>query len=146
MECKPDEVLVQQLGFSKKYITHHSSKSRVFKKISEIKNELAMVDEDPRSVKTTYEKGLTLIKEEEGVKQYSDQSGNRIIVLEGKLEDWIISRCKKSKIDISKFGLPNNSSDLHDKINDRLPSFQKLIRHMLKVNNKAILHLSNSLK
>lgn len=146
VECKPDEALVLQLGFPQKQITHHSGKARVFKSMREGKNELAMVDEDPGSAKTSYEKGLNLIRDEEGIKQYTDNSGNTIVVLKGKLEDWILAVCKKYRIDITTYGLPSNSSDLHDKINERLPGFVKLIQHLLQSKNKAILHLSNCLK
>lgn len=146
VECKPDEALVLQLGYPQKQITHHSGKARVFKKMREARNELAMVDEDPGSVKTTYEKGLKLILDEEGIRQYTDNSGNKIVVLKGKLEDWILAVCKKYRVDITTFGLPSNSSDLHDKINERLPGFEKLIQHLLQTKNKAVLHLTECLK
>jgi hypothetical protein len=89
---------------------------------------------------------LKLIRDEEGIKQYTDKSGNIIVVLEGKLEDWIISICKKCKIDIATFGLPANTSDLHDKINERLAGFERLIQHLIQTKNKAMITLANCLK
>jgi hypothetical protein len=146
VECLPDEALIRQLGYSRKNITHHSGKSIVFKRLKLVKNELAMIDEDPGSVQTKYERSLKLLKEQEGLKQYSDSSGNIVVVLAGKLEDWIISVCKRSKIKISDFGLPDNSSELHNKINHRIVSFENLIQHLIKTNNKAIQSLKEFLQ
>ena len=145
VECIPDEVLVKQLGFTKHQITHHHAKSRVIKKLRKVKNELAMVDEDPGTNKTTYEKSLKFLKEQNGIKQYVDDSGNLIAVLNGKLEDWILWVCKGSKIDISDFGLPANESELHEKIHLRLNSFKKLINHLVETNNQPIQSLKSFL-
>lgn len=146
VECLPDETLIRQLGFTKKFITHHSGKSRVMKKLGEVKNEMAMVDEDPGTAKTTYEKALKLIGNEEGILEYTDHSGNKIIVLPGKLEDWILTVCKKNRIDITAFGLPAKSDELHGVIHHKLANFEKLISHLLKTNNKTLNMLKNRLK
>jgi hypothetical protein len=146
VECLPDEALIKQLGFTKKNITHHAGKSRVFKNLQKVNNEVAMVDEDPGTLKTTYEKGLKLIKADEGIKQYTDASDNVIVVLDGKLEDWIVSVCKKYQIDLKHFKLPVKPNDLHDVINHQLINFEKLIQHLIQNNNKAILSLKACLK
>lgn len=130
IECLPDEHLTKKLGFTRKFITHHQGKSRVFHVISKNENQLAMVDEDPGSVKTSYEKSLKLIEEVEGIKCYSDKSGNRIFVLKGKLEDWIITICKKEKIDLSRFGLPSDSDGFHEQINNKLANFDRLLTEL----------------
>jgi len=141
IECRPDEYLVKKLGFTRKFITHHQGKSRVFHVLSKKKNQLAMIDEDPGSVKTRYEKALKFNEEFEGIKYFTDQSGNKILFLNGKLEDWIISICKKEKIKLSKFGLPDKPDDLHDQINQKLPSFDKVLAELIKKNNSAIIKL-----
>lgn len=117
VECKPDEIFARKLGFTRKMITHHPGKSRVFDKLSKSKNHLALVDEDPGSAKTTYQKSLNLIKDYEGIMFYADNSGNKVFILQGKLEDWIISTCKKYKIKLSDFNLPETQDELHDVIN-----------------------------
>jgi hypothetical protein len=137
VECLPDEHLVKSLGFSRKYITHHQGKARVFNSIKSKKDQLAMVDEDPRSVKTSYEKSLQFVEESNGLKLYQDKSGNKIVFLQIKLEDWIISSCQAAKIKMGKFGLPEDPDDLHDVINARLPSLDKLLSHVAKSKNKA---------
>ncbi len=56
VECLPDEALVKKLGFTRKMVTHHAGKSRVFTNLKSVVNHLAMVDEDPGSPKSSYEK------------------------------------------------------------------------------------------
>jgi hypothetical protein len=41
VECTPDETLVKKIGFTKKQVTHHAGKARVFATIQESKNQLA---------------------------------------------------------------------------------------------------------
>ena len=144
VECLPDECLVKKLGFSRKQITHHQGKSRVFHALNnKTDKQLGVVDEDPGSAKTSYESALQLVEESEGIKYYTDRSGNKIFVLKGKLEDWIIFICNKSKIKPTDFGLPSKPDDLHDVINQRLANFEKLIDELISINNPAIIKLKS---
>jgi hypothetical protein len=147
VECLPDEALVKKLGISKKQITHHSGKSRVFAKMKVSKKQIALVDEDPDSAKCSYEQGLNRISESFGIIEWKDKSDNRILVLKGKLEDWIIGTCKAAKVDLKKdFGLPDKPNDLHDVINTRMNNFEKLIGHLIKIENPAIILLKERLQ
>ncbi|HNW96777.1 MAG TPA: hypothetical protein PKK00_00035 [Bacteroidales bacterium] len=141
VECKPDELLVSMLGCQKKMITHHQGKSRVFSALCKTKNQRAMVDEDPDSPKTSYEKELKLTEESNGIKYYVDKLGNKICFLNGKLEDWIIFTCKQHKIKLSNFGLPDNPEELHDIINYRLSNFEKLLNELIEKNVQGIIKL-----
>ena len=141
VECKPDETLVRKLGVSRKSVTHHQGKSRVFTSLNKKKNQLAIVDEDPESNKTTYERSLRLIEESGGIKHYQDKSNNKIFVLSGKLEDWIISLCNQQKISLDKFGFPTKPNDLHDVINQRLTKFEELLDELIKLKNPELLEL-----
>jgi len=138
VECLPDEALVKKLGFARKMVTHHFGKSRVFNKLKSVTNHLAMVDEDPGSSKSDYEKGLIKENEFNGLTLFKDKSGNKILQLRIKLEDWIIEQCKISGIKVTDLGLPVNSSELHDVINQRIDSFEKLIDRLLEKNNPGI--------
>ena len=146
VECKPDEQLVSKLGPTRKFITHHQGKSKLFNTLRKNKGLLAMVDEDPGSIKTRYEASLKLKEEFEGIKYYTDASGNIVLILKGKLEDWIIMACKKQKISILQYGLPEKPNDLHDVILHKLPNFSRLIDNLIKVKNPAILKLRAWLK
>lgn len=146
IECLPDEILIKKLGFTRKYVTHHQGKSRVFAVLREKENELAVVDEDPLSVKTNYENHLKPNEEYEGLKLFTDSSGNKVIYLSAKLENWIIDVCRKEKIKLSDFGLPEKPDELHDQINNRLHAFEKLVDELIKQGSPPLLKLKNWLK
>lgn len=143
VECLPDEYLVRKLGIPRKNITHHQGKSRVFNVLIKKSDQVAMVDEDPGSVKSTYEKGLTFKEEFEGVSYYKDTKGNTILFLTGKLEDWIISVCRKEGIQLTSFGLADRPNDLHEIINQRLPNFEKLLSELADKGSPALNVLKN---
>ena len=143
VECLPDEKLVTKLGHTRKFITHHQGKSRIFSTLRKNKNLIAIVDEDPGSTKTRYEESLNFREEFEGIRYFTDTSGNIVLILKGKLEDWIIAACKKQKIDIGKHGLPEKPNDLHDVIHHRLDNFGKLIDELMKEKNPAVLKLKS---
>lgn len=147
VECFPDEVLVKKLGIARKQITHHSGKSRVFAKLKTSKLQIALVDEDPGSAKCGYENSLIFVSKEFGISEWKDKSGNKVLVLKGKLEDWIITTCKAAKIDIQKdFGLPTKPNVLHEVINDRIGNFEKLIDYLLEKENTGIQQLKDRLR
>lgn len=145
VECLPDETLIMVLGGTRKSVTHHMSKSRVFSQLKKVKDHIAMVDEDPRSPKTTYEKQLRLVETNAGVTVLEDTSKNRVCILKGKLEDWMIQVCQKSGINMEVYNLPSRPNELHRVINDRLTSLKKLIQHLLEVKNPDILYLKSRL-
>ncbi len=146
IECKPDELLVSKLGFSKKKITHYQGKSRVFKYLEKNYKQLAIVDEDTGSSKSNYEKRLKFVEEKFGIKYYKDNSENKIFILTGKLEDWIIGICKKDKVKLSNYGLPEDPNDLHDVINQKLIKFASLLDNLIKTNNPSLMKLKAWLK
>jgi hypothetical protein len=141
VECKPDQELVSKLGVTRKFLTHHQGKSKIFNKLCKSEGLLAVVDEDPGSIKTKYELSLKLKEEFEGIKYYTDRAGNIVLELKGKLEDWIIMICKEQKINILKYGLPEKPDDLHDVINYKLLNFSRLIDDLLKEKNPTVLKL-----
>jgi len=141
VECLPDELLVSKLGFQRKMITHHQGRSRIFFELSKVKHQLAMVDEDIGSGRSNHEKSLKLLDEYEGIKYFTDQSENKICILKGKLEDWIINICKKNKIKLSEYGLPEKADELHEVVHLKLQNFGKLIDLLIAKKNPAILKL-----
>ncbi len=143
VECLPDETLIRSLGISKRMVEHHAGKARVFHRLKTTDGNIGMVDEDPNSVKHPDENKLILKDERFGIKRYKDQRGNSILILKVKLEDWIIAVCKVAKIDIGKFGLSSNPSELHGMLNSRLPAFKRLINHLVKQGNEHIIQLKN---
>lgn len=143
VECKPDELLVSKLGFTRKSVTHHTGKSRVFHKLKQSQHVLALVDEDPGSPKTTYEKTLQLVHNINGIQCYVDKRQNKVAILTIKLEDWIIWVCKQADIALTKFGLPAKPNTLHEVINQRLTKFEQLIDALLQSNNESLKSLDD---
>jgi hypothetical protein len=143
VECLPDELLVSKLGFTRKLVTHHTGKSRVFHKLKQSHHVLALVDEDPGSPKTTYEKMLQLVQTIHGIQCYIDNKGNKVAILTNKLEDWIIAVCNQANIDLTKFGLPEKPNALHGVINQRLVKFAQLIDVLLQSNNESMKSLKD---
>ena len=145
VECKPDELLVSKLGYTRKNLTHYQGKSRIFNKLKNSNDLIAMVDEDPGSIKTSYENTLQFVEEAEGISQFSDGAGNKVLVLKGKLEDWILDVCKRYKAKPADFGLPEKPNELHGEINHKLSHLGKLIDHLIKRKNPALLKLKSLL-
>jgi hypothetical protein len=144
VECKPDEALVRRLGINRNQVTHHAGKSRVFAKMKKSVGQIALVDEDPGSPQTSYEKRLVFRSEEHGIKEFEDDAGNRVLVLTGKLEDWVVDTCKKAKVDLKqKFNLPNKPNDLHGIINDRIGTIEALVDYLLSIENPAVVRLKD---
>lgn len=144
VECLPDETLAKQIGFTRKQIKHHQGKSRVFADLKRKTDQLAMVDEDPGSARSDYEKQFVFQEEVHGIKYFIDPArNNKIFILKIKLEDWILAVCKRNNINIDKYGLPDRANDLHEVINNRLTSFERLISDLIQNNNQAILQLKN---
>jgi len=148
LECKPDEKLAMKLGITRKQIEHHNGKSRVYAALEKNKNQIGIVDEDPDPnpdhPKYSYENNLVLIEEQYGIKRFFDEKqGNTVLVLKVKLEDWLISVCKNSKINMTKppYSLPNKGNSLHNVINDRLPAYEKLLDDLLTKKSIPLLTL-----
>ncbi len=139
LECLPDETLVKKLGIPRKRIIHHMGKSRVFSHLDRSSNNIALVDEDPGSAKTSYERSLKLIGDNFGVKQYVDRNGNHIFELKVKLEDWILFVCNEESIDISLYGLPENANQLHGIINSRIRNFENLLDKLINTKTFSVL-------
>jgi len=146
VECNPDETLVLKLGFGKRNITHHQGRSRIFNALTRVSGHLAMVDEDPGCARSDYENSLRLVEESDFTRCYTDCSNNTIVVLKGKLEDYIINTCRKHHIDITGFGLPDNAKNLHGVINNKLSNFMKLANYLIREGNPELVQLKRHLR
>ena len=94
-----------------------------------------LVDEDPGSTKSSYEKSLKFVDEKYGIIYFSDRNDNKVFILSGKLENWIIDICNNAKIKPPDFGLPMKSDDLHDVIDQRIAQFSKLTDELIRQKN-----------
>ncbi|MDL1956249.1 MAG: hypothetical protein LWW95_04240 [Candidatus Desulfofervidus auxilii] len=149
VECDPDFVLVKSItNISKREIIHEGGKGNVCKKLKKNQNSKGLVDEDPISSQPKY---VEKMKVEEnfsahGIKVLYDNSNNNyLFVLCPRLEEWILRATKEAKIDIKKYGLPNDAEKLHKIINIRIDKFERLIED-LKEKSKMVKTLRKLIK
>jgi hypothetical protein len=144
VECTPDEALLRKIGFTKKQISHHQGKSRVYADILRKNGQVALVDEDPGQASHPYIRNLILQAEEYGIKYFLDRHrNNKVFVLKVKLEDWIIAACQGDKVKMHDFGLPDKPNDLHEVIIHRLKNFESLLDFLQTNKNKPIRKLKD---
>jgi hypothetical protein len=147
LECKPDETLAKVLGKTKKEILHHNDKGRVCKYLSQNTGLTGMIDEDPNSAQPSYLEKLTDTTDKYQVKELSNaKTGNKMLVLCPRLEEWIIDVCQKNNVAISDFGLSDKPNTLHGEINSKLAKFEELLVYLLEeAKSKELLHLKSLL-
>ena len=145
VECKPDVALVESLGISYRDIEHTGGKSGVCKKLEKQFNSIGLVDEDPGAGTPSYINTLKLSAQENCIKIFIDNKNKtKLIMLCPKLEEWILKVAKKSKIDPKKYGLPDNPSFLHSKINSDIQNFKLFLNEL--VGTKEIIFLKETIK
>jgi hypothetical protein len=148
LECKPDEMLAITLGVPKSIIIHSNDKGGVCKRLSKSRGMKGMIDEDPTSAQPAYLKGLKQQDAQHGIRYLIDyQCSHRVVVLCPRLEEWILRVCRNrnGRLDITRFGLPDNANRLHEQINFQLRNFEKTINELVKLQNPAILYLQKLL-
>ncbi|MBN2745687.1 MAG: hypothetical protein JXR34_03090 [Bacteroidales bacterium] len=145
IECNPDELLVKKLGVKSKQIYHRNGKGTALKNLAKNSGNIAMVDEDDGCNKSSYEKNLILIEEKYGVKVYTDNKENKVLVLKVKLEDWVIAAGKLSEIKMESYNLPQKPNELHSVILNRLKNYERFLDVLLEKKNPALLYLKDQL-
>jgi len=139
VECKPDVALVNALGVRRREIIHAGNKSRVCKKLEKGKRLKGLVDQDPLSVQPPYIGRLKVIYDQQGIEMRKDtQRGNYLIILKPRLEEWILKAAKEARVDIAKYGLPDNGEKLHRVINTNLAGFRRLLEELIGREAKMI--------
>ena len=133
VECKPDQLLVQMLtSWSNRDIIHEEGKYRLMAKLSNRRDTLAMVDEDPTSNQPAYLTKMQVTHEfsNMGLRVVSDESrGNRAVVLCPKLEEWVIRGANDAGISLTdrRYNLPNTANALHRVINADHRKLERLV-------------------
>ena len=146
LECKPDEVFIRALGFSKKQIIHQPNKGEVINFLR--KNPslvcVGIIDEDPG---TTQPKHLNefvfnheLSKHNFSVFE-SKRTNHLIIMIKPRLEDWILNVAKTSHVSPGEFSLPDDPRHLHKVINYQLQKFRLMLLQILSKKSEALIAL-----
>ncbi|MDN5216989.1 hypothetical protein QQ020_33270 [Fulvivirgaceae bacterium BMA12] len=147
LECKPDEVLIKSLGYTRKMITHQANKGEVVKYLIKNPGAIGIVDQDPGSTEPSFMKDFQKIdKIQFDIDcRFSQKWKTKLIVLRPRLEEWVVKYAKVSKLKLANYSLPNTGKELHKIINSRLKNFERLLEDMHEAKNEALLHLKESL-
>ena len=145
VECNPDEALVKKLGYTRKMVTHQSSRGEVINYLQKNPSAIGIVDDDPGSAKPTYFSKFTLETSEQlGIESYSiDKLGTRLIVIKPRLEEWVLRHANALKIDLKQHSIPDSGNELHKVINTRIPRFENLIKEMIDKESPALMRLKS---
>jgi len=149
VECDPDFVLVKSItNIPKREINHARGKPDICRKLRKKQNSKGLVDEDPMCSQPKYVEKMKVEEDlsPHGIKILYDSSNNNyLFVLCPRLEEWILKATKEAKIDIKKYGLPNDEEELHKIINIRIDKFEKLIKD-LKEKSKMLKTLAKLIR
>lgn len=69
-----------------------------------------------------------------GISVLKAGNDSRLVVLYPRLEQWILEAAKEARVDIKKFGLPNDEITLHEIININLEKYKELLKVLQKRN------------
>jgi len=142
LECKPDEELARRLGRVRRDCLHLNDKGRVCNWLKRKSGLVAMIDEDPGATQPPYLHELKLISDAHGIRVLIDESrDHRVIILQPRLEEWVIATAKAASVALEEFGLSERGNDLHREINSRLPGFAKLIDRLLETRSVRLVRL-----
>jgi hypothetical protein len=131
VECKPDRLLVNILGISKRDIVHAGNISKVCKGLAKSENSKGLVDEDPSGDRPSYIDTLRLIQNQHEIKILQDNKReNYLFVLCPRLEEWVLKAAKEADVDIKRYNLPDDGDQLHKVINLDLRKFERLVNDL----------------
>ncbi len=149
IECKPDMALIRRVVSVRKGKIIHGFQGRgeICNQLRKRTHCLAIVDQDPDSTRPIFMDEAILIQPEKptsaalGIRVlFHRLTANHIIMLCANLEDWILTVALRDKVDVRKYGLPNDWRTLHGQINARLDRFEALL-HALRDSSPEMRYL-----
>jgi len=143
-ECYADEILLRVIGFSKKNIEHSFGRSRVCTKLSNTRNAIGFIDEDPHAAREPYLRYLFTNRpefEDDYLIYFHDKElANRLFIVRPDLENWALKIARDQKIDLTEYGLSNNVKELKELMllrnRKKLEFFEEFLRNVS--DHKAI--------
>lgn len=113
VECHADETLIKAFGIPARAIKHEYGKARACNRLKNVRNSLALLDEDPLAVQHPY-----------------------IIFLSPRLEEWIIKAANEARINLGDYGLSGDPDKLHDILSSSsshaLRKFENLLKDLVR--------------
>ncbi len=149
IECDADEVLLRELGFSRKQFVHLGGKFEICKRLEKTQNAIGLIEYDSGKSDPIYLSKCSIAEtnDQHGIKIYFHKtSGNRLFVLHNDLEDWILKISKNNEISVQDFGLENDRDRMHRLMPGKLINFGKLVSHLLQKEIATIKYLQAKLR
>jgi len=149
IECDADEVLLRELGFTRKQFIHLGGKFEICKRLQKVEHAIALIEHDSGQSNPGYLLNCALIEENRtnSIHIYQHKtSSNMIVVLHNDLEDWILRIAKANKVQVSEFGLENNRNRMHRLMPGRLSNFKNLVGHLIQKDSIELKYLLEKLK
>jgi len=116
VECYPDEAVLRALGVPRRQVLHEARKGEVFNWLKENARGVGMGDEDPGNTQPHDLSNYQEVEAGEGLRLLvrRGSSGQRLIVVCPRLEDWLIQRAQKCGVDPKQHHLPGTAKELHN--------------------------------
>ena len=135
VECKPDAVLIKILTLtSRRNIEHTGNKSELLKRLTKrYSNSKGIIDEDPWSIQPPH---LQKFEEKQDLTRHNlkilhqTRKNNTLIIICPRLEDWILEAAQEAKINVRKYKLPNDATELHEQINIKIDELEELLTEL----------------
>lgn len=131
VECYSDVALVRAVtGVSRREVGHEGGKGEVCNRLRKRNGCTGMVDEDPSSGQPPYVREARLEQDlvEVGIRTlHHDATGNRLIILCPRLEEWILDAARGAGVNVRDHDLPNDARILHRTINLSIGRFERLL-------------------
>lgn len=104
--------------------------------------QLAIIDEDPNAGQPNHLKTFKELENLYQVKKLVREADQKtILVLQPRLEEWVLARCAESGVSPATFHLQVEPHAFKDRINSSLDKFELLVLELQKKKNKGILYL-----
>jgi hypothetical protein len=115
VECYPDEAVLRGLGVPRKQVLHEPRKGEVFNWLKKNAGAVGLVDEDPASAQPLDLNNYQEAETGEGLRLFArrGRSGQRLIMVCPRLEDWLIQRAEICGVDPRQYQLPGSAKELH---------------------------------
>jgi hypothetical protein len=149
VECYPDEKLVELLLVYKNEpkILHMSGKGNIFNYLHKDStvSAIGLVDEDPGSSQPRrFRNDYDVIETSGNVRflRHKVKKDVRVIALNPRLEEWIISRADSSGINLSEYSIPDDGGKLHARFRyDKDPNYELLITKLIELQDNEVVTL-----
>jgi hypothetical protein len=145
VECTPDTTLARALSAGNT-VVHVNGASTVCRKLQNIKHCKGMVDERDVVGKHPYVKALfnskSILQLSTDLLVCEDKANtNKLILIQPRLEEWIINCAKAAKIQLTNYDLYDDPEQLHDQLtlgnnNYTLNKFRLFIQQLQSQSNR----------